>query len=281
LTQDNILTVAHDFSFVGIAALGGAMVIMTRGIDLSVGANMALSGYVTAEVLSHGMPGVPAVTLGLAVGLSIGIANGALITLVGLQPFIATLGMMSVARGVVLVRSQGFPLYPPASFLALGQGKLGPVPIPVVLMLGLTAVLTIFLSSTALGRHVYAVGGNESATRLLGIRVRLVKIIVYGLAGVLGAAGGIVLMASLGTAAPGAATGSELDVIAACVIGGVSLSGGEGNLIGVILGAALLEEIRNGLVLENVPGFWEQLVTGLLILSAMAVDRLRQRDRPD
>ncbi len=280
LTQDNILTTAQNFSFVGIAALGGAMVIMTRGIDLSVAANMALSGLVTADVLSHGVPTVLGILIGLGAGLLVGLVNGLVITVIGLQPFIATLGMLSVVRGAALARSQGFTLYPPSSFTVFGQGKLvGSVPNSVVIMLVLAAILTVFLSSTALGRHIYAVGGNENAARLLGIKTKRVKLIVYALAGVLGAIGGILLMSFLGSADPGAASGRELDVIAASVIGGVSLFGGEGTLIGVILGAALIEEIRNGLDLENVPGYWETLVIGIVILLAMTVDQARRRWR--
>lgn len=276
---DNILTVAQQFSYVGIAALGGAMIIMTRGIDLSVAANMALTGLFVADFLSHGMAGVPAVLLGLGIGLVIGLANGLLITVIGLQPFIATLGMMSVVRGAALAHSEGFTLYPPNSFTTYGQGTVGGIPNPVIVMVGLMIVLTIFLRSTRLGRHIYAVGGNESAARLLGIKVNLVKIFVYAIAGVLAAIAGILSMSFLGSANPGAFSGFELDIIASAVIGGVSLFGGEGSLIGVILGAALIEEIRNGLDLENIPGYWTDLVIGIVILLAMAVDQARRRLR--
>jgi ribose transport system permease protein len=279
LNSDNLLTMMQEFSYVAIAALGGAMVIMTRGIDLSVGANMALTGLVTADFLGHGTWAPLAVLIGLLVGLLVGLINAFLITGIGLQPFIATLGMLSVVRGAALARSQGLTLYPPNSFTSLGQGKLGPVPNQVIIMLVLAAVLSVFLSNTALGRHIYAVGGNENATRLLGIKVNRVKIFVYAAAGVLGAIGGILLMSFLGSASPGIADGYELQVIAACVIGGVSLFGGEGSLIGVLLGAALIEEITTGLVLLNVPGYWTQLVIGIVILVAMAIDQARRRLR--
>jgi ribose transport system permease protein len=279
LARDNILTVAQEFSYVGIAALGGAMVIMTRGIDLSVGANMALTGLVTAEALSRGVPTVLAVLLGLGVGLAVGLVNGFFITVIGIQPFIATLGMLSVVRGAALAHSQGFTKYPPESFTHYGQGKILDVPNPVIVMLGLAAVLTVFLSRTSLGRHIYAVGGNEQAARLVGIKTNRVKVIVYGLAGILAAVGGISLMSFLGSADPGAASGYELDVIAAAVIGGVSLFGGEGSLVGVILGATLIGEIRNGLDLKNVPGYWITLVIGVVILTAMTIDQARRRLR--
>jgi ribose transport system permease protein len=280
LTSDNLLTTAQEFSYIAIAALGGAMVIMTRGIDLSVGANMAFTGLIAATLLSRfHMHPVVAVAIGLALGLGAGLLNGLLITVVGMQPFIATLGTMSVFRGIALVYSQGFTLYPPASFTALGQGHLGPIPNPFVILVGLTVVLSVFLSSTALGRHVYAIGGNEDAARLLGIEVERVKVFVYALAGLLGAVGGILLMSFLGSANPGAATGYELDVIAAAVIGGVSLFGGEGTLFGTVLGAALIQEIQNVLLLERVPGYWTTLVVGLVILGAIGVDQIRRRFR--
>ena len=281
LTRDNLLTVAQEFSYVAIAALGGAMVIMTRGIDLSVGANMALTALVTVEALNTGMPAALAILIGIGVGCLVGLVNAFFITVIGLQPFIATLGMLSVVRGAALARSQGFTIYPPNSFTVYGQGKLGSIPNPVIIMVILTAILTVFLANTALGRHIYAVGGNENAARLLGIKTNWVKVFVYAMAGVLAAIGGILLMSFLGSADPGAATGYELDVIAAAVIGGVSLFGGEGSLIGVILGAALIEEIRKGLVLESVPGYWTQLVVGLVILGAMTVDQARRRLRRD
>jgi ribose transport system permease protein len=279
LTADNLFTVAQEFSYVGIAALGGAMVIMARGIDLSVGSNMALAGLVTALLLSKGASPVVAVSIGLGVGLAAGLINAGLITVIGMQPFIATLGMLSVVRGATLARSQGFTIYPPKWFTVVGQGHLGPVPNPVVVMLVLTVVLSLFLANTALGRHVYAVGGNEDAARLLGIKTKRVKAFVYALAGVLAAIGGILLMSFLGSADPSAATGYELDVIAAAVIGGVSLFGGEGTLIGTILGAALIEEIRNGLTLMQVPGYWTTLVIGVVILAAIGVDQARRRLR--
>ncbi len=279
LTSDNLLTVGQQFSYVGIAALGGAMVIMTKGIDLSVGSTMGLGGFVVADMLGHGMATLPAVLIGLAVGLAAGLVNGFLITVIGMQPFIATLGMLSVVRGAVTAWSQGFTIYPPESFTQYGQGKLLGIPNPIIIMLALAAVLSVFLVYTPLGRHIYAVGGNEDASRLLGIKTKQVKVFVYAVAGMLAAAGGILLMSFLGSADPGAATGYELDVIAAAVIGGVSLFGGEGTLIGVILGAALIEEIRNALVLDQVPGYWTQLVIGLVIIAAMAIDQARRRLR--
>jgi len=279
LTSSNLLTTAQEFSYVGIAALGGAMVIMTKGIDLSVGSNMSLSGLLAAEVLAHGHGTALGLLTGFAVGTGVGAVNGFLVTVVGMQPFIATLGMLSVVGGYSVAYSQGFTLYPPQGFDKLGQGTILSVPNPVVIMIGLAIVLTLFLRYTPLGRHMYAVGGNEDAARLLGIRVKRVKFFTYCLAGLLGSVGGVLLMSFLGSANPSQGQGYELHVIAAAVIGGVSLFGGQGTLFGTVLGAALVGEISDGLILDQVPGYWTELVVGCVILAAIGVDQLRQRLR--
>jgi ribose transport system permease protein len=209
----------------------------------------------------------------------VGLVNGFLVVVVGMQPFIATLGMLSVVGGAAVAYSQGFTLYPPQSFDRLGQGTLLTVPDPVVVMVVLAAVLTLFLRYTPLGRHIYAVGGNEEACRLLGIRVKRVKLFTYCLAGVLGSVGGILLMSFLGSANPSQGLGDELNVIAAAVIGGVSLFGGQGTLFGTLLGAALVGEISDGLTLAQVPGYWTEMVVGCVILTAIGVDQLRRRLR--
>jgi ribose transport system permease protein len=279
MTNSNILTTAQELSYVGIAALGGAMVIMTKGIDLSVGSNMSLSGLLTAAVMAHGAGTAVGLIVGFAVGIGVGAVNGLLVTVVGMQPFIATLGMLSVVGGGAVVYSQGFTLYPPQSFDKIGQGTVLGVPNPVVVLIGLTIVLTLFLRYVPLGRHIYAVGGNEDASRLLGIRVKRVKFFTYVLAGFLGSVGGVLLMSFLGSANPSQGSGDELNVIAAAVIGGVSLFGGEGTLFGTVLGAALVGEISDGLTLAQVPGYWTELVVGCVILAAIGVDQLRRRLR--
>ncbi|MFZ0058935.1 MAG: ABC transporter permease [Acidimicrobiales bacterium] len=279
LTSGNILTTAQEFSYVGIAALGGAMVIMTKGIDLSVGSNMSLSGLLAADIMAAGHGAALGIVVGLSVGIGVGLLNGFLVTVVGMQPFIATLGMLSVVGGAAVAYSQGFTLYPPQSFDSLGQGTILGIPNPVVVMIGLAIVLTLFLRYTRLGRHIYAVGGNEDAARLLGIRVNGVKFFTYALAGLLGAVAGILLMSFLGSANPTQGTGDELNVIAAAVIGGVSLFGGQGTLFGTVLGAALVGEISDGLTLDQVPGYWTELVVGCVILTAIGLDQLRRRLR--
>jgi len=279
MTSGNILTTAQEFSYVGIAALGGATVIMTKGIDLSMGSNISLSGLLCCAVLAGGHGTALGLLAGFGAGIGVGLINGILVTVVGMQPFIATLGMLSVAGGAAVAYSQGFTLYPPQSFDSLGQGTSLGVPNPVVVMLGLMIVLTLFMRYTPLGRHIYAVGGNEDACRLLGIRVRRVKMFTYVLAGFLGSVGGVLLMSFLGSANPSQGLGDELNCVAAAVIGGVSLFGGQGTLVGVVLGAALVGEISDGLTLAQVPGYWTEMVVGCVILTAIGVDQLRRRLR--
>ena len=278
MTSGNILTTAQEFSYVGIAALGGAMVIMTKGIDLSVGSNISLSGLLAAPSWPPGTAR-PRDRRRPRRRDRGGLVNGFLVIVVGMQPFIATLGMLSVVGGAAVAYSQGFTLYPPQSFDSLGQGTILGIPNPVVVMIGLAIVLTLFLRYTRLGRHIYAVGGNEDAARLLGIRVNGVKFFTYALAGLLGAVAGILLMSFLGSANPTQGTGDELNVIAAAVIGGVSLFGGQGTLFGTVLGAALVGEISDGLTLDQVPGYWTELVVGCVILTAIGLDQLRRRLR--
>ncbi|MGD0743267.1 MAG: ABC transporter permease [Acidimicrobiales bacterium] len=279
LSRGNLLTTAQEFSYVGIAALGGAMVIMTKGIDLSVGSNMSLSGLLAAAVMAHGHGTALGLLAGLGVGIGVGAVNGFLVTVVGMQPFIATLGMLSVVGGYAVAYSQGFTLYPPQSFDKFGQGSVLGIPNPVVVMIGLAVVLTLFLRYTPLGRNIYAVGGNEDAARLLGIKVKRVKFFTYALAGLLGSVGGVLLMSFLGSANPSQGVGDELNVIAGAVIGGVSLFGGQGTLIGTVLGVTLVGEISDGLTLAQVPGYWTELVVGCVILTAIGVDQLRRRLR--
>lgn len=276
---DNISSVALDFSFIGIAALGSAIVIIGGGIDLSVGSNMALSGVLTAQALTQGWPIWTCVLAGLGVGLAIGIINSILVTWIRLIPFIATLGMLSGVRGLGTGLVSGQTIGTPDAFNVLGQNYWGPFPISAVLLVALAVLCALLMNNTAYGRHIYAVGGNENAARLLGIKVIRVKWMMYGVAGLLGALGGIVLTARLGSAAPNNAFGYELICIASAVIGGASLTGGEGSIFGVLVGAALLALIRNGLDLLGWGDYWQDLVIGATILLAVSVDQLRRRLR--
>ncbi|HMK97755.1 MAG TPA: ABC transporter permease, partial [Acidimicrobiales bacterium] len=279
LTSSNLLTTAQEFSYIGIAALGAAMVIMTAGIDLSIGGTMCLSGLITSAVIQDGH-GIPlAILAGLGVGLGVGAVNGLLVTVVGMQPFIATLGIYYVAWGYAEAFRGGLTVYPSSAYDSIGQGTILGVPNPVWVMIVLAIALTVFLRYARLGRHIYAVGGNQSAARLLGIRVKGVQFFAYVMSGLLGAVAGLLLASFLGEAAANVGSQDTLNIIAAAVIGGVSLFGGEGSLIGVVLGAALVQEIDSGLIFIRVNGIWDTFVLGIVILLAIGVDQLRRRLR--
>ncbi|MGC8469087.1 MAG: ABC transporter permease [Acetobacteraceae bacterium] len=283
LTTSNILgTVAVYFSWICIAGFGEALVMIGGGLDLSVGSVMGLAGMVSALALASGLPLALALVLGLGTGALCGAINGLVITRIGLNPFITTLATLSVFRGITYGMVQGQAITPPSNaagnlFSALGTAALGPVPVPVVFMVVIGALLVVLLNQTPLGRHIYALGGNESATRLLGLKVNRLKMLLYMISGALAGLGGILLTAKSGTALPDAAVGYELPVIAAVIIGGTSLSGGRGTIPGVLIGAALLGVIQNGIVLAGLAGYWQQLITGLVIAIAAALDIARQR----
>ncbi len=279
LSADNLSSVALDFSYIAMAALGSAIVIIGGGIDLSVGANMALSGIVTALAVGAGWPIPLAIGAGLGVGIICGILNAALITGIGLIPFIATLGTMSVFRGFATGIVSGQTVNAANGFTVIGQGYWGPLPISAVILIVLTVVCAFLMNNTGWGRHIYAVGGSESAARLCGINVPRVKWIMYVAAALLGSIGGIVLASRLGSATPGNALGYELICIAAAVIGGASLTGGEGTMVGVLIGAALLALIRNSLDILGWGEYWQDLIIGTVIIITVSFDQLRRRLR--
>jgi ribose transport system permease protein len=282
LTSTNIFNILRNFSWIAISAFGQCMVVITAGIDLAVGSVMALAGLASAMLLAQGVPVPLAVIGGILVGSLVGFFNGLMITKGKLPPFIATLGSLLMARGICNGLTGGWPVRDlPESFKQLGQyeipvGNIG-IPLPLIFMLILAVITSIFLSRTIWGYRIYAVGGNETATSLSGINTDRVKVMVYTLCGLLTAIGGILMTARLGVAAPTAASGYELDIIAAAVVGGSSLTGGEGSILGVLLGAALMQVLRTGLVLTGVSAYWLQAVQGLVIVVAIMVDQLRKR----
>jgi ribose transport system permease protein len=284
LTSTNIFNILRAFSWIAISAFGQCMVIITAGIDLSVGSVMGLSGLASAMLLVRGVPVPVAVVGGLLTGLFVGFLNGLMITKGKLPPFIATLGTLLMARGLCYGLTGGWPVRDlPQAFRDLGQydipiAGLG-VPLPLIFMLVFAVLTSIFLTRTVWGYRIYAVGGNETATGLSGINTGRVKTMVYSLCGLLTAIGGVVMTARLGVAAPTAADAYELDVIAAVVVGGTSLMGGEGTILGVLIGAAIMQVLRNGLVLVGVSAYWLQAVQGLVIVVAIMLDQLRKRGR--
>jgi ribose transport system permease protein len=232
--------------------------------------------------MGAGVPVPLAVAGGLATGAAVGVANGLMITQARLPPFIATLGTLLMARGLCSGLTGGWPVRDlPEGFVLLGQldlpmGGMG-VPLPLLVMLCVAALVAVFLARTTWGYRIYAVGGNEISAGLSGIPVGRIKLLVYGLGGLLAAVGGVLMTARLGVAAPTAAAGYELDVIAAAVVGGTSFTGGEGTILGVLLGAAIMQVLRTGLVLTGVSAYWLQAVQGLVIVVAIALDQLRKR----
>jgi ribose transport system permease protein len=280
-TLRNITNVVRQFSMITIVAVGMTFVIITGGIDLSVGGIVAFAGVCTAWLLvKWHLPIVPSILVGLLLGLAVGVLNALLIVQIQLPPFIATLGMMQVSRGLVLVLTKGYPIQPfPPSFLGIGQGTLGIVPIPILIMIGVVLVAHVFLSKTTMGRYIYYVGSNPTAAKLSGINVRRVLSLVYILAGLAGGLAAVILIARLASAQSSMAMGWELDAIAAVVIGGASLSGGEGSIVGTLIGAALMGVIRNALILLHVSVYWQDVVIGLVIIVAVTIDRIRQHGR--
>jgi ribose transport system permease protein len=284
LTSTNIFNILRAFSWIAISAFGQCMVIITAGIELSVGSVMALSGLASAMLLVAGVSVPLAVLGGLVTGLIVGMLNGLMITKGKLPPFIATLGTLLMARGLCYGLTGGWPVRElPQSFRNLGQYDIPiagvGVPLPLIFMLILGVIMSLFLTRTTWGYRIYAVGGNETATGLSGINTGRVKLMVYSLCGLLTAIGGILMTARLGVAAPTAAQGYELDVIAAAVVGGTSLAGGEGTILGVLIGAFIMQVLRNGLVLVGVSAYWLQAVQGFVIVVAIMLDQLRKRRR--
>lgn len=281
LTSDNLLSVFRQFSFIGIMAIGQVMVIVTGGIDLSVGSVFAFAGVTSAYAMAKLGLGVPVgLLIGVVSGLAFGLLNGVFITRLKLPPFIATLGTLSIARGLSYALTGGFPIpeLPPA-FKFIGQGYIGIIPFPVILLVLLGILFTFFLNRTVLGRRIYATGSNEEAARVSGVNTKAVKIIVYSLSGILAGVAGMATAARLGVAQSTAGSGYELDCIAAVIIGGTSVTGGVGTVFGALLGAAIMGVLKNGLILLSVSAYWQQTVIGAVIIIAVTFDLLRQRSR--
>lgn len=278
-TASNLAIVARIIALNSIIAMGMTMVILLGGIDLSVGSVVALTSVVVGFVLVKlGMPIWVTILAGLAVGALVGFFNGLLVIRTGVAPFIITLGMMGLARGLALVITKGSTISGlPESYLALGQGYLGLVPYPVIIMLVLAVVIHIMLSRTTFGRRIYFIGSNEDAAILSGINVNRIKVIVFALCSTLAATEAVIETARMSTAQPASGVGYELTAIGAVIIGGASMSGGEGTILGTILGATLLGLITNGLILLGVSAYWQQVFSGAIIILAVALDTWRRR----
>ena len=280
LTVANVLNIAQQTSINAIVAVGMTYVILSGGIDLSVGSIVALSGVALGAALQSGQPAVSAALVAMGVGVVCGLVNGVLVSWGGLPPFIVTLGMMSVARGAALLVTEGRPISGfDAGFRSLATGEIGFIPGPVAATAIIYLAAHIVLTRTTFGRYVYAIGGNEEATRLSGVAVRFHKTMIYAVSGLMSALAAIVLTARLNSAQPIAGMMYELDAIAATVIGGTSLMGGVGTLTGTLVGALIMGVLRNGLNLLGVSSFLQQIVIGAVIVGAVLVDTILKRQR--
>ncbi len=290
MTMENSWNVMRQISVNVCISTGMTLVILTGGIDLSVGSVLALSGAVAAGLLKNGIeiPGlnlfigftfIGAVIGGLATGALMGFINGISVTLFKVPPFVATLAMLTMARGLTMLWTGGFPITGlGAAFSYVGTAWFLGVPMPVWITAVIVILMVVMTKKRRIGRYIFAVGGNEKASLLSGLNVRKVKIFVYTMAGIMSAVGGIIVTSRLDSAQPNAGMGFELDSIAAVVIGGTSLSGGRGSVLGTVQGALIIGVLNNGLVLLNVSPFWQQVIKGFVILMAVIIDRLSNKD---
>jgi ribose transport system permease protein len=279
LTPGNLLNVARQVSINAIIAAGMTFVILTAGIDLSVGSILALAGAIMAGMLKGGAPVTLGILAGLVVGAGSGMVNGLAVAYGRVAPFIVTLATLTIARGATLVYTDGRPISDlGGTFDSLGGGDLFGIPVPMVITVLVFAASYVVLSQMVVGRYLYAIGGNAEAARLSGVNVKRYTVLVYVLSGLLAAVAAVILTARLDSAQPTAGAGYELDAIAAVVLGGTTLMGGEGSIGGTLLGAFLIGVLNNGLNLLNVSSFYQQVVKGIVILLAVLLDqRLRQR----
>lgn len=274
---DNLLNIARSISVNAILAAGMTFVILTGGIDLSVGSIVAVSGVVSVVAAMAGLPAPLAILAGVGIGATCGLLNGMLSAYLALAPFIVTLGTMTFLRGMAYTITEGQPIVSSSlSFRELGNGYVAGVPVPVIIMAIVYLLAWFILERTRYGRHIYAVGGNAQAARLAGVRVNRIIASVYMIAGVCAGLAGIIFAARVISAQPTAGTGYELDAIAAVVLGGTSLAGGRGRIIGTLIGSIILGVLSTGLILLNVPFFTQLLVKGIVIILAVSIDGLKQ-----
>jgi ribose transport system permease protein len=275
LSVPNLLNVLRQISINALIAFGMTTVILGRGIDLSVGSLLAYVGVVTATLAVSGLPAWLAILAGLAIGASLGAISGLFVAYAGIAPFIVTLAGLTIFRGMALAFTDGRPVTGlPPLFAEIGYGTFLGLPMPVWILLAFLIVTHLLLRHTALGRAIYAIGGNEEAARLAGIPVRRVTAFTYAFSGFAAALAAVVLTGRLNSAQPTAGVMFELDAIAAVVVGGTSLFGGRGGVFGTLVGALIIGVINNGMNLLNVPSFYQQIVKGGVILAALLIDRI-------
>ena len=282
-SRANFYNITRNFAFIGIMAVGMVPVIVTGGIDLSVGSIMGLVGVVCGVLLEGGFHWTVALAAGLLTGMGVGFVNGALVAFVGLAPFVVTLGMLSFARSIAIVLSENRMIYDfgpyGAAFKIIGGGQFLGLSHPVWVLIVLTLVFSVVLKLTTWGRHLYSIGGNEQAARLTGVPVDRVKATTYVISGLMAAIASVLIVGWQGSAINALGTGYELRVIASTVIGGANLMGGEGGAYGAFVGAALLEVIRNSLLMQGIDSNWQGAFVGVFIILAVLLEKIRGRRR--
>ena len=280
LSSDNFLNIARQVSINAIIAVGMTCVILSGGIDLSVGSVMALSGTLMAGMMVAGVSPSAAIALGLGVGLAFGLFNGFFVAYAGMPPIIVTLATMGIARGLGLIYTGGYPIDGlPEAFAFFGRGNVLGVQTPVVIMLLVFALAYLLLDHTPIGRYIYAIGGNEEAARLSGVRVSRYKLLTYALSGLMCSIAGLVLSSRLMSGQPNSGIGFEMDAIAAVVMGGTSITGGRGSIVGTLIGALMLGVLNNGLNMMGVSPYVQNIIKGLIILFAIYISRERRKRR--
>ncbi len=277
LSVNNIFNILRQVSIVGIVAVGMTFVLLTGGIDLSVGSIIAVACVGTAKLMLIKVPAVWACLIMLVICTLLGLFNAFCINKLKIPPLITTLGSMTALRGLAFIITGGLPVFGfDSSFAKLGQGYLWLIPIPVIIMIIVFAIGITFLEKTRFGRYIYGVGGNEEATRLSGINISKIKYLVYAVSGILSGLAGIVLLSRINSGQPNAGVGYEMDVITGVVLGGVSISGGEGRLGFVVVGVLMMGILTNGMIMLNVNDYVQQLIKGLVLIAAVAFDRFVQ-----
>ncbi|AKC74992.1 MULTISPECIES: ABC transporter permease [Staphylococcus] len=276
LDLSNLLNLLRQISINGLIAFGMTFIILTGGIDLSVGSILALSSAFIALMITSGVDPIIALIIGVLIGFVLGAVNGLLVTKGNMAPFIATLATMTIFRGLTLVITDGNPITNLGDsylFQLFGKGYFIGIPVPAVTMIIVFVILLIILQKTTFGRHTYAIGGNEVAAKISGIKVNKIKFLIYGISGLMSALAGGILTSRLNSAQPTAGTSYELDAIAAVVLGGTSLTGGKGRIVGTLIGVLIIGVLNNGLNLLGVSSFYQQVVKGVVILIAVLIDR--------
>lgn len=278
LTVDNLLNVFRQSAVLCIMAVAMTFIIISGGIDLSAGSQIAVSGVLVAGLIAGGVPVILAVLITILVGAAIGLFIGAVISTQKIPPFIVTLAMLTILSGVAFVYTEGNPIaVSDTLFRSFGRGYIGPIPVPIIIMVVVAIIGHILLTHTRFGRYIYTIGGNEEAARLCGIRVNVVKTGIYVFGGMVMAIAGVLLASRLSTGSPNAGTGSELDAIAAVVLGGTNLFGGEGKIVGTLMGVAIISILNNGLNLLNVPSYNQLMIKGIVILAAVWINSMKSR----